>query len=71
LPLFVWWFETQVFDKAAVAKTYFPFYGIIFFGLCMFGIVVSNFEIYFVAFYSASFFTTSQSWVWFVKAKNP
>ena len=64
---FFWLYETEVFDKKSVFRTFFPFYSIIFLGLCIYGILVSNFEIYMIAFFTASFITTSQSWIWFTK----
>lgn len=68
---FFWWFETEDFDKKSVFRNYFPFYCIIFFGLCSYCILGSNFEIYTIAFCTASFITTIQSWIWFTKDVTP
>lgn len=71
---FFWVMETEVFNRKSVFRTVFPFYCILCFGLCITGILISNHEIYFIAFLTALFIGTSQSWVWFsqeIMTKDP
>lgn len=67
---FFWVMETEVFDRKSVFRKVFPFYSMICFAICIYGILMSSNAIYFIAFFSASFISTSQSWVWFTKEAN-
>lgn len=64
---FFWVMKTEVFDKKAVFRTVFPYYSILCFAFCMWGIMISNNQIYFIAFFTSAFISTSQSWVWFTE----
>lgn len=62
----------RAFEKKSVPKEIgfnriFPYYSTLNFGLCSYFIVSSNFENHVVAFFMASFITTSYSWMWFSK----
>lgn len=60
-------FKTESLDEKSIFRTFFPFYSITYFGLCTCGMYMNNFEIYSIAFFTAAFITTSQSWIWFIK----
>ncbi|MEL0456933.1 hypothetical protein WJN01_11900 [Flavobacteriaceae bacterium SZ-1-7] len=61
------WLENNNKTKRDVFKKWFPFYAILSFGLCFYG-SISTPEI--ICFFSAAYFTSLQSWVWFASEKK-
>jgi hypothetical protein len=64
---FYWSAKNDIFTKAQIFKTCFPYYTCIAFGLCCYGIFASDCDLYFSAFCISAYITTNQSWVWFAK----
>ena len=67
---FFWLAENKNFTKENVFYTYFPYYAIICFTICLYSIFSISYEAFLIGFFVAVFFTTMQSWIWFVKERE-
>lgn len=65
-----YWLKQKHKSYKHIYKTYLPYYAIILFGLCIYLIVFSNFELFFIAFVTAAFFTTLKSWSWLIEPER-
>lgn len=65
----IFWLSDKRLSTRFIFLKYFPYYALISFGFSLYFIIVSDFDVFAVAFFSAAFITTSQSWVWFAKEK--
>lgn len=54
-------------NNKQIFKIYFPFYAIILFSLCSYFMITGDFESIISCFFTTTFFTAIQSWIWFFK----
>ncbi len=54
-------------ENENIYKRFFPYYAIVVFGISVISIIQSNFDSIFIIFFTTTFFTAMQSWIWFFK----
>lgn len=61
------WFESGSLTTQQIFKKHFPLYAIVSFIVCSYFSYLNNFDLPFLSFSSTAYFTSLQTWIWFIK----